>query len=413
MHPPRTVVALAGRRIDAAETSPARFPLAHVPAVRAALRQLLVERGVVALVASAACGADLIALEVAGQLGLRRRVILPFAPERFRATSVVDRPGDWAGLYERVLADAEARGDVEVLVPAASDEAAYAAVTLRLVEEAARLATEAAATPLVVAVWEGRARPQGTDETQALVEAAAARGIAAVTIVSRPPLEASIERGWREVAAVDEAHARGAIDDAGWYERMGALMVPAYLRGDNPRAQSGYTGDAAAWEQARSLVAEAIPRPGGFLDVGCASGLLMESVRSWCAARGLEVEPYGLDIAPELAALARARLPHWAERVFEGNALDWQPPRRFDFVRTGLDYVPAPRRPQLVAHLLAEVVAPGGRLLLGPYTEERDETRRTPSQEALVSGWGFRVSGRIERPHPRDERVVRRLIFVD
>jgi len=214
------------------------------------------------------------------------------------------------------------------------------------------------------------------------------------------------------VGAIEEAYARGEIDQAGWHARMAALVVPAYLAGKNPRAQSGYSGDEAAWRQARSLVAEAIPRSGTFLDIGCASGLLMESVSAWCLERGVDVEPYGVDIAPELAALARARLPHWADRVFTGNAASWAPPFRFDFVRTGLDYVPRPRRPDLLRHLLEVAVAPGGLLLVGPFSEERDGTRAGPSAEEEARGWGFPVTGLIERPHPRDDRVVRRLFSV-
>jgi hypothetical protein len=37
----------------------------------------------VALVCSAACGADLVALEEAERLGIRRRIILPLAPSSF------------------------------------------------------------------------------------------------------------------------------------------------------------------------------------------------------------------------------------------------------------------------------------------------------------------------------------------
>jgi hypothetical protein len=226
------------------------------------------------------------------------------------------------------------------------------------------------------------------------------------------PIQATIERAWREVSAIEEAFARGEIDQAGWHARMAALVVPAYLAGTNPRAQSGYSGTETDWRQARSLVADAIPRRGTFLDVGCASGLLIESVRAWCAERGLGVEPFGLDIAPELAALARARLPFWSDRIFEGNAAFWEPPFRFDFVRTGLDYVPRPRRRDLLRHLLDRVVAPGGLLLVGPFSEERDETRPGPSAEDEARTWGFAVTGRIERPHPRDDRVVRRLFVV-
>jgi hypothetical protein len=231
--------------------------------------------------------------------------------------------------------------------------------------------------------------------------------------VTRGPVEATIERGWREVAEIDAAFERGEIDQAGWHARMSALIVPAYLRGGNPRAQSGYGGDDADWRQARSLVADAIPRSGTLLDVGCASGLLMESVAGWCAERGIAVEPYGVDIAPELARLARVRLPHWADRIFDGNAATWRPPRRFDFVRAGLEYVPRAQRSAFLGHLVAHAVAPGGRLLVGVYNEERDATRGGASIEDAVRDAGLCVGGRMERPHPRDERVVRRLVWVD
>jgi len=227
------------------------------------------------------------------------------------------------------------------------------------------------------------------------------------------PILASIDRGWREISAIDEAYARGEIDRDGWHARIAALIVPAFLRGDNPRAQSGYSGTEEEWGDARSLIAAAIPRSGTFLDVGCASGLLMEDVRRWCGERALEVEPYGLDISPELAALARSRLPAWADRIFVGNAAHWQPPFRFDFVRTGHDYVPPGDQRSLFAHLLEAIVAPRGRLLIGSYTEERDETRAEPSLEERIRSWGFDVAGRIDRPHRRDARVIRRLLFID
>ena len=47
------------------------------------------------------------------------------------------------------------------------------------------------------------------------------------------------------------------------------------------------------------------------------------------------------------------------------------PPRRFDVVRTGLDYVPTPRRDELVEHLLGFC----DRLVVGVHNEERDEPR--------------------------------------
>src|SRR5687768_5816641 len=85
------------------------------------------------------------------------------------------------------------------------------------------------------------------------------------------PVAATIERRWREVAAIEAAFARGEIDQAEWHARMAALVAPAYLAATNARAQSGYSGSETEWRDARSLVADAIPRPGAFLDIGCAN----------------------------------------------------------------------------------------------------------------------------------------------
>ena len=93
-----------------------------------------------------------------------------------------------------------------------------------------------------------------------------------------------------------------------------------------------------------------------------------------------------------------------ADRIFVGNALTWEPPRRFDFVRTGLEYAPPPRRRDLVAHLLSFC----DRLIIGSFNEEV-ERRATEEQ---VASWGFRIAGRAERPH-RDPRVVRRVFWID
>jgi hypothetical protein len=37
-------------------------------------------------------------------------------------------------------------------------------------------------------------------------------------------------------------------------------------------------------------------------------------------------EPYGVDISPALAELARRRLPQWHGRIWIGNADEWRPP---------------------------------------------------------------------------------------
>src|SRR4051812_3874212 len=109
------VLALAGRRIDARNTKEPRFPHDAIPTVRRRLTDLFVKERAVALVCSAACGSDLIALEEAERLGIRRRIVLPFPPERFRETSVTDRPGNWGPVFDRIVAVAAEAGDLVVL----------------------------------------------------------------------------------------------------------------------------------------------------------------------------------------------------------------------------------------------------------------------------------------------------------
>ena len=158
---------------------------------------------------------------------------------------------------------------------------------------------------------------------------------------------------------------------------------------------------------------DAIDRDGTFLDVGCASGYLMECVARWGADKGLKIEPHGLDIAPDLVELARRRLPRWAERTYVGNAIDWRPPggMKFDFVRTGLEYVPRSRRRDFVAHLLDTSVHPDGRLIIGAFNEVRASLTKPPLEQ-LVASWGYHIAGRVERPHV-DCRIAYRAFWID
>lgn len=157
--------------------------------------------------------------------------------------------------------------------------------------------------------------------------------------------------------------------DACYYADNVRLLEPAYLRGTTVQAGSGFGGDAARWRARREMIVDGVHRDGTFLDVGCANGLLMESVREWAAERGLMIEPYGVDLAPGLVELARRRLPGWAERIVVGNAIDFVPAdgRRFTFVHVLLDVVPLRRRADMIRHLLGALVEPGGRLLVSQY----------------------------------------------
>ena len=122
----------------------------------------------------------------------------------------------------------------------------------------------------------------------------------------------------------------------------------------------------------------------------------MESVAAWAAEDGFRVEPYGLDLIESLAALARRRLPHWADRIFTGNVMSWRPPLRFDFVSTNLEYVPPERRRKLVGHLIGEYLLPGGRLVVCSYGSSRRPTPKAEPVGKILRGWGYPVAGEAE-----------------
>jgi hypothetical protein len=208
-------------------------------------------------------------------------------------------------------------------------------------------------------------------------------------------VEFAKERGYEVLAPIEQAFERGEITQDEWHARVLAVVEPAYLSSATEQMGSGHSGTREEWEESRGLIMEAIDGPGTFLDVGCANGLLMASVERWSRERGLVVEPYGVEISPRLAALARNRYPRWRDRIWTANAYGWQPPMRFEFVRTGLEYVPVRERETFVRHLLLNIVAPGGRLIVGKNNENRGESKIAQS----LRSWGGLDVQEVRRPH--------------
>lgn len=172
------VIALAGRRVDA-PGAPVRFPAANASRVQNRIRQVLADLGAKALVCSAACGADILALEAAGEDGLRRRVVLPFLPALFRETSVADRPGDWGERYDLLM------GEVELaqLNFEPGDETAYAAVNHSILDEAMALAADLDQGVTAIIVWNGTSRGE-SDLTAAFRDEAARRGLPVIDVLT-------------------------------------------------------------------------------------------------------------------------------------------------------------------------------------------------------------------------------------
>jgi SAM-dependent methyltransferase len=193
-----------------------------------------------------------------------------------------------------------------------------------------------------------------------------------------------------------------------WRAANLSVLEDAYLRHEEPWKQSGFSGPAERWERVRRPVADLLDAPGTFLDVGCANGYLMECVVAWARERGVAVEPYGLDVSPKLTQLARRRLPQYAERIYDGDALTWSPPRAFTYVRTELVYVPAEYRPALVARLLDEFVEAGGAILVA-QCRGRHEPQPGPEVDAELRGLGFvveRVASALDTDGTEGTRVA-------
>ena len=169
-----TIYALAGRRPDPPNTETKRFPLAVRDLVAERIGELFAKHQATALVCSAACGADLIALDVAGDLNLHRRIVLPFGQKKFRKTSVTDRPGNWGQLYDRIIEEVDAAGDLVVMALTGEGGDAYRRANEAIIEQAANMAIGKVAVRICL-VWEGT--PRGPDDiTFQLAEAARSRG---------------------------------------------------------------------------------------------------------------------------------------------------------------------------------------------------------------------------------------------
>lgn len=183
------IVILAGRRIDEVNAKEERFPLKNAERVAEEVRARLHDLGAEVLICAAACGADLIALNEAKAMGIRLRIVLPFSPERFRQTSVVDRPGNstwnWGALFDEITQQAGMTGNLIVLPPKDDETAAYIAANERILAEAQDLSKslsrqnsgdtgKSRITALII--WEGRSRG-GDDLTAELANQSQELGI--------------------------------------------------------------------------------------------------------------------------------------------------------------------------------------------------------------------------------------------
>jgi hypothetical protein len=202
------------------------------------------------------------------------------------------------------------------------------------------------------------------------------------------------------------------LDQRAWNERTRALLEDAYLRATTGPGGAGCSRDAKGWEHVRRPIAEAFDRSGTWLDVGCANGYLLETLPAWVSERGITVEPFGLELIPSVADLARSRLPHLADRIYTGDVTEWEPPRRWTFVTVLTDAVPPSGLGSLVRRLLDRFVEAQGRLIVSSYgSASRREPARPVDEE--LGKLGFAVLGSSHISWPGSGVVVTRSAWLD
>lgn len=147
------VLIAAGRRVDAADATVPRFPASEVAEVRRKIQELFSQEKPLAVVCSAACGADLIVLDVADSVGVERYVLLPSPPAEFRKTSVIDRPGDWGDVYDRVLKTSRVK-----ILKVPEGQQGYLETNLRLLDQGQGLARKHSVSAEALVVWNKKTR---------------------------------------------------------------------------------------------------------------------------------------------------------------------------------------------------------------------------------------------------------------
>lgn len=210
-------------------------------------------------------------------------------------------------------------------------------------------------------------------------------------------------------AYVNAALDNNEISKDEWYDINKVYFTKLYLAQDNPRGQSGHGGDEYHYIFSHLPILEVVYKNGTFLDVGCANGYLMESVHKWAAAIGFDLQVFGVEISEGLIELAKNRLPQWHERFFIGNSFFWKPEQKFDYIHLGwLGHVPKDDERLYFEHLMENYLVGGGRMIVGPYWYENED-----SKQKTFQNYGVLPTGYVEKTHYSKPNMKRKVMWID
>ena len=149
------VVAFTGHLLDAPGRRSPRFPAEAAPSVRRSIESLLESMGAGIGYSSAACGADVLFLEVLQERGGESNVVLPFDRPDFFAASVAFAGEEWVRRAERVLAKS-VRVDQATRGKYNADDLLFFYANSLIIGKAILRSRFLETEPHLLAVWDGK-----------------------------------------------------------------------------------------------------------------------------------------------------------------------------------------------------------------------------------------------------------------
>lgn len=212
-------------------------------------------------------------------------------------------------------------------------------------------------------------------------------------------------------AYVNAALEHNEITMEQWYEINKVYFTNLYLSQDNPRAQSGHSGNEFHYIYSHMQILDAIYKNGTFCDIGCANGHLMEMVHQWATGFGFDLQMFGVDISEGLIEFAQTRLPQWHDNFFVGNAHFWKPENKFDYIHMRAETVESPHvdaKYIIFTHYMGNYLNDGGRLIIGPYWYKNEDNIL---QQIL--NWGISPTGYSEKTDYRKSNKMKKVMWFE
>lgn len=175
-----------------------------------------------------------------------------------------------------------------------------------------------------------------------------------------------------------------------FYEAIKEYIDEEPAEEDTPWRKSARSGTFAEWTRLHIPIIECINSSGSVLDTVCGNGFLLECLMEWGRHKDLELIPFGLEYSLPVKEKAKLRHPQYPDNFFHGNAWEWVPPQKFNFVLVDLVTIPIQLRQNYVEKLLDAYVVSGGRLIVSHNRNHHEDLSEQWITDD-VGEYGFKI----------------------